>query len=313
MDAGLIAGMALSGMGMLGHGNYNQIERQRQLTEIQKRANKDLMKTSYGLQKQMYDYTFNKNTPLEQRRLYEQAGMNPALAYSQGAVGSPGMGSGGASVGGGSAANEAEMQNAATNKMGMALQMGMMQSQIKVNESVAKKNEAEADKATGEAKTIESQREILKSNLERINDGMFIDQMMKSYLQSYERNKGDGGIQRTNEATGLTHTILQQSQFGQQVTNEILKMQAETGNIQAQQALTSEKAKGYFRELMIAQQNADQEGIKAAAIKLATEWSTGEYTNWKTWVEVGQDSAKVLADVIKSMFDAKAKNAKTKQ
>ena len=198
--------------------------------------------------------------------------------------------------------------------MGMALQMGMMQSQIKVNESLARKNDADADKATGEAKTIERQRDILKSNLERINDGMFIEQLEKRYLHGLWKNpNGIGGVSSENKITGTFHEILQGSEFGLNVSNSILKMQAETGNQLAQQALTSEKAKGYFRELMIAQQNADQEGMKAAAIKLATEWSTGEFTNWKTWVDVGEQGGRLLVDVIKSMFDVKAKNAKTKQ
>ena len=34
---------------------------------------------------------------------------------------------------------------------------------------------------------------------------------------------------------------------------------------------------------MNATAHADADQIRAAAIKLQTEWSTGEYINWKTW------------------------------
>ena len=47
MSAGLLAaGMAIQGMGMLGRGNRaeDQLDQQRRLTDIQKRANEDLMK-----------------------------------------------------------------------------------------------------------------------------------------------------------------------------------------------------------------------------------------------------------------------------
>lgn len=302
VEGGISGGIsgAISGgiMGLFKKDNAKQqMEQQRKLMEMQRDNNMMLMRSSYGLQREMYDHTFNKNTPSEQRRLYEEAGMNPALAYSQGAIGSPAMGSGGASVGGGAAANEAELQNAQTNRMGMALQMGMMRSQIKVNESVAEKNAAEAEKVTGEAKTIESQRDILLANLKEANQSMFIENMRKQW----EDSNTEDVLSRSerNFATDRWHDIEKESIFNQQVTTAIIKTQAEIGNTEAQALLTNKKAQGYYQELLNATKQADNDGIKAAAMKLASEWSTGEFTNWKTWVNVAADATKMVGDVAK--------------
>lgn len=285
-----------------------QLEQQQKLMDMQGKWNKQLMNESYGLQKDMYHYQYEKNTPEAMRKRYEEAGMNPALAYSQGTIGGVGGGSGGASVGGASASDAASMQNAETNKQGMALQMGMMKSQIAVNESIANKNNKEAGVKEGELKTIEQQRDILTDNLKMINNGMFIEQMEKRFNQEHKHGDKDfKGINKENELTGYVHTILTDSAYGQQVTNELLKVQAETGNIEAQQLLTNKKAEGYFRELLIAQQNADQDGIKAAAMKLATEWGTGEFKNWKTWLDVGETSGKLLIEAFKAGMNSKGK------
>lgn len=296
------------GLGMIGNSSRKQIRQQQKLTDMQKDANADLMRQSYGLQKNMYDHQFDKNTPEAMRKLYEQAGMNPALAYTQGGVGGVSGGSGGASVGGAQAADEAAMGNMETNRTAMALQMGMMESQIKVNESVAEKNVAEAEKAGAQTTTEEEQRDILTSNLKRLNDGMFMEQMEKRFKQSTQYGNEyvkDNGISNTNEATGLYHVIMTDSSYGQMVTNEVLKAQAETGNIMAQEALSNKKAQGYFKELLIKQQEADQDGMKAAAMKLASEWTTGELTNWKTWVDVGETSGKLLLEAFKAGMGAK--------
>ena len=84
-----------------------------------------------------------------------------------------------------------------------------------------------------------------------------------------------------------------------QLTEDLMKTIAEKNNLDANKALTDEKTKGYFQELMNATVHAEADKIKAAAIKLASEWGTGEYTNWKTWVDIGKDAVKTLGEVIK--------------
>lgn len=306
MAMGLGAGMAISagagilskGMGMLGNRDKakDQLDQQRELTEIQKRANEELMKKSFGLQKGMYDYTYNKESPTAMVEQYRKAGMNPALAYSQGLAGGT-MGSGGATVGGGTASNETDRMNAETNKEGMALQNAMLQSQVRLNESVAKKNEVETEKTGAETKTIEEQRSLLTANLKEVNQGMFIENMRKQWnddeQEDYQRHS------KLNETTGQWHTIDSKSNYNMEVTTAIIKTQAEIGNVNAQELLTNKKAQGYYQELLNATAMADNDKIKTAAVKLASEWTTGEFVNWKTWADMAKNATAMVGDIAK--------------
>lgn len=318
---GMIAGGGIvnKAMGLFGPSqatkDRRQLNQQQKLSDIQEEANRRLMQDSYGLQKDMYNHQYGMNTPEEMRKRYEEAGMNPALAYTQGGVGGVSGGSGGASVSGATAADsasqtsaEASKEQAVNQKIGMALQHRMQESQIALNESQATKNEKEAENLGAKTTTEEQQRDILTSNLMRINDQMFIERMEKGYKQNTkygDQKLEDQGISSTNEATGLVHSILTDSAYGKKITNEVLKTQAETGNIEAQELLTNKKAEGYFKELLIKQQEADQEGMKAAAMKLAAEWSTGEFKNWKTWYDMGTTSGKLLLEAFKAGIGAK--------
>ena len=87
--------------------------------------------------------------------------------------------------------------------------------------------------------------------------------------------------------------------FDQNVTTQIIKTMAETDATNANALLTNKKAEGYYQELLNATTEAEaatKHGeasliqaangkVQAAATKLAAEWNTGEYTNWKTWAE----------------------------
>lgn len=123
---------------------------QKQLMQDQAGYNEGLMNKSYEQQKQMYDYTYDKEKAATQVANLKEAGLNPALMYGGGANGAGGMtGSGGASVSGGSASGAAEMTNAQTNKSAMLMQSAMTASQIKLNEATAEKTQAEAAKISG--------------------------------------------------------------------------------------------------------------------------------------------------------------------
>lgn len=143
-------GEIMSWVGELLFGNRRrkkQIEQQQKLTEIQKEANMQLAEHGMGLQKQLFDYTAAYNSPEQQRKRIEEAGMNPALMYGMQGIGGGTTGSQTTSgVSGSQAANEAELANAATQRIGMGLQMAMQKAQIKNIEADTKQKEAEAEK-----------------------------------------------------------------------------------------------------------------------------------------------------------------------
>ena len=76
----------------------DQLKQQQALTDIQTTANKNLADYSNDIQRKMYDYTYNKNTPAELMKQYKEAGLNPAMMY-QGGGGISGQTVGSASAG----------------------------------------------------------------------------------------------------------------------------------------------------------------------------------------------------------------------
>ena len=77
-----------------------------------------------------------------------------------------------------------------------------------------------------------------------------------------------------------------------------MKSLADTGNANAQALLNNKKAEGYFKELINATAHADADTIKALAIKLTAEFNTGEFTNWKTWADLGLQATQVIGGVV---------------
>ena len=310
---GMMVGGGLIGkaMGMFGPSqatlDQRQLKQQQKLSDIQEEANRRLMQDSYGLQKDMYNHQYNMNTPEEMRKRYEEAGMNPALAYTQGGVGGVSGGSGGASVSGATAADsaaqtsaDASKEQAMNQRIGMALQHRMQESQIALNESQAEKNKKEAENVGAKTTTEEETRELLKENMKQAGiEKWFQNEATKWKLEEtgYEQNNERGVMM--NEKLGESLSIHAGSIYNQEMVKALVKTQAETGKLNAEEALTTEKALGYYRELLIAEQKGNAEEVKAAAIKLAAEHSTGEYTNWKTWVSVAKDAVGTTADIIK--------------
>ena len=49
---------------------------------------------------------------------------------------------------------------------------------------------------------------------------------------------------------------------------------------------------------MNATKQADADAVRAAAVKLSTEWETGEYTNWRTWAELGVEAVNTVANAV---------------
>ena len=95
------------------------------------------------------------------------------------------------------------------------------------------------------------------------------------------------------------------------LSTAIAKTLAESGNLNASEALTTEKRKILWIELMnetmkaqaamkgaeASLKLAENDAVKSAAIKLATEWETGEYTNWKTWVETAESGTRLIKNI----------------
>lgn len=291
-------------------GSSDQEEEQKKLTAIQGDANAKLMGQSYALQKDMYDYTYEKNKAATQVKNLKEAGLNPALMYQSGGggVSNTATGGGSSSVGGGTASGSAERKAAETQQIGMALQLAKLKSEVEVNESVAEVNQANATKALEDATTTGSSRDTMIEKLRQEGIGQWLENVRTRWMN--EGDQEDVGMHR-NSVLNVSTAIMAQGGFSKQVAIGILKAVSETAGIDANAILTNKKAEGYWQELLnetikaeaaktgadAAQKQAENGAINAAAQKLASEWTTGEYTNWKTWADLAVEAVGTIGEV----------------
>lgn len=278
-----------------------QLNQQQKLTDMQVKANKDLASYGYGLNKQMYDYTYDKTKASTQVQNLKDAGLNTALMYGTGGgtgtqaqAGSTSAGS----AGGASASDSASRDQARTAQMGMALQMQKLQSEIDVNKSVAEANRAQAGKASADTETTNAIRDysVEFERQQGIREWMNNN---RTKFEDYNREKGQDASY-SNTKLDEHHEIASGSIFDQRITSEILKTVADTGNAEAQKLLTNTKAENYFQEILnqtaiaeAATKNANtneadlaNKKIQALASKLTAEYGAGEIMNAKQIIQL---------------------------
>lgn len=271
-----------------------QIEQQEKLTNIQVDAQKELADYGMDISKKMFEYTGYG----AQRRQMEEAGLNPALMYGHAGGGGTTMAVGAGNVSGGHASDEAALKQAKIAQQGMALQLAKISSEIAVNEATAKEKEANAELISEKKTTEINQRDILIEKLRQ--------EGVAQWFENLENDVKRGGPLQDNEIQlfrnkplNVSTSFQKVSLWNQEVTTAIAKTMAEIGYTEAQELLTNKKAEGYWQELLNATKQADAEAVKAAAVKLSTEWETGEFTNWRTWAELGVKAVNTVANAIK--------------
>lgn len=269
-----------------------QIEQQEKLTDLQIQANKELADYGMGISKEMFDYTGYEN----QVKQMKAAGLNPALMYGHaGGIGTTVSSSAG-SASGSQASDETSRKLANIQMQGMGLQMQKLNAEIQKTKAEAEKAKAEAKKVAEESETISQKRQFEIELLKQQGTASWIQNLREQIKNEGELTENEIRLYR-NPVYGTT-SFQKTGYWNQEVTTNIAKALAETENQEAQAALTNEKTKGYWNELLNATKNADSEAVKAAAMKLAAEWSTGEYTNWRTWVDIGSDAVNAIAKTI---------------
>lgn len=241
-------------------------------------------------QRKMWEYTNYGN----QRKQMENAGLNPALMYGQAGPGVTGTATGNVSSSNASDASSRRMAD--TQAQGMALQLAKLASEIEVNKSVAEVNKASAGLSGEKSETEEQQRNFLIGKLRE--EGVYY--WLQNEINELKLNGNSNEIEVIKNKF-LDRVIGKDSNSWaqQEITNALLKTVAETGKLEADKLLSSERAKTIWKELLIAQQHADNDTIRAKANELAVNWGIGEYKNWKTWVDLGANALKTITSIIK--------------
>ena len=145
----------------------------------------------------------------------------------------------------------------------------------------AEKERAHAKNLGAATTTQEGVRDVLIENMKQSGTSLWLDNIMKEINMNEEPNKDWAKIV-TNKIYGRAEAH-GYSREATKFNTDLLKTIADTDKALAsaaldasQKMLTDEKVKNYWQELMIAQQHADADSIKAAAMKLASSIVTGK-------------------------------------
>ena len=300
----------LGGMAIDAVARKRQMKQNEELAQIQQQNNFALMAKQNEYQKKMWQET-NANAQVEE---YKKAGLNVGLMYGgsgQGGMSVTGNTSGGAGFG--QAGGEIRGMD-----INQAMQVAMLQSQLKVNESIANKNNAEANYTSG-TQTQESQSRIglLASQTENTQ--------LKNVYQEYENQLNNIKLEVSSMTMeGLIRSMNASFEKAQQ---EAIQAMLKTGVDEATQQDKIEQMKNATQasyldlvakklaiQLTQEQITKAQEEIKKIindvdvskqdiAIKnLMAQWQTQDVQLYKLWSEVfrnGSASIQQLGSLFK--------------
>jgi menaquinone-dependent protoporphyrinogen IX oxidase len=288
---GALIGAGTSILGMIGANTRRkqQMADQQKLMGIQQKNQMELNKQGQQLAQENWDYTNAEN----QVKHYENAGLNVGMMYGgSGAGGQLSSGSGGGASGG-----NAPIGESVSNIMGLGLQAQQIQSAIELNKAMANKANAEAENTGANTTTTNATRDYLVENMRQSGISQWAENLKKKMeLDPDTYNNGDENVVGSTIYKDQIR-INENSYVLKQLNQDLLKAAAETKNLDASTALTNEKVKGYWQELLNATSQANSQAIQAAAQKLSAEFNTGEFTNWKTWTDLGTDAIKALGSL----------------
>lgn len=261
-------------------------------------------------QRSMSAYEIEKQDNSAEAQLADlkAAGLSTGLLYGGGGAGGAGASStraaqgSGAGAMGGQAPDYLEVEaNKQMAKQAAAELTRTNQEAALLGAEVAQKR-AETKKIQEETETSKEltpfQRELLREEA----TSKLIDNVRKDWENLGGRDtQGEkfGALEFTSKDLERVARVNGGSLFDKKGAAEIAKIQAETEGATALAQLNTEKKQGYWQELLNATTAAENDKIRAAAVKLAAEWETGEYTNWKTWAEQAQKAAGTIVKLIK--------------
>jgi len=289
------AGGTILGLGTQGIANQMQLSQAQALQDMQIEGQKQMGLFNYDQQMKMWKAT-NYGA---QRAEMEKAGLNVGLMYGKGGAGGAIANANPGNVSG----QQASSQNNSIAGMGMMLQARQIEAQAKLAEAQARKIESETP-------TEGNLGDMTLANLKQQGISGMLDNALKAWMTSDPDVRGGNEYDKTLDY----HTqIGEGSKAVEQINAALLKTASETNANLANIDLTNQKIKGYWTELLNETKKADAAGIQAAAQKLSAEWNTGEFTNWKTWAEIGMKAVQSVGSLIKGSTNINKTNTYNQQ
>lgn len=227
----------------------------------------------------------------------QNAGLSVGLLYGGGGAGGAGGRAGGGAQGEGAgggapqAPNYLDIAAVKNQRIANSIEAARTGGEIQVSKAEAEKIKAETEKIKEDTETSKELTPLQKALLKEQGIAQWIDNVRKDW----ENAGGEEGTsyRSKSEVLDATTFISKAGNFDKQQAAEIAKAISEV-------ELNTEKKRSLWEEVLNARKREDTEAEKAAALKLAAEWSTGEYTNWKTWTELAGKATETLIDIIKS-------------
>lgn len=290
------AGSMLGQWAQAGQQNKWNKDNAKEMAELNYLYGEKSADAAYQRQLGLLNANVQANSYGEKVRQAKEAGLSVGLLYGQGGAG--GSASGGTAPQGtgasGMAAPQATQMANGLDVMNQIAQAKKVENESKLVDAQRKNIEADTAKKEAETNLTPMQRALMKEQAV----AQWIENERKEYEQSGETS-GPAVKSIRHEALGRTTSIASNSYFSQKLSTEIAEVMSRTESNKAMAELNTEKKIGYWTELLNATKNADSQAIQAAAIKLAAEWNTGEFTNWKTWKETAGDAVKAVGDLIR--------------
>jgi len=289
---------SLIGLGLNNTMQQQQYNQNVDLMNLQHQNQMALNEQMQDIAQQNWDYTNYEN----QVKHMQNAGLNVGLMY-----GSAGQGGQSTASSGGSAAMGQAPQNNTPQMTGLMQQAALNAAQIqKINAETGK---IKSETPTGDRNT----GDILFENMKQSGIAQWYENLKTEY---WNKNPEDKKLDETtiyrNAIYNKEGSIPGENSMNIKKFNaDLFKTIAEKENLDANALLTNNKAMGYWSELMNETAKANAAGIQAAAMKLATEWNTGEFTNWKTWADLGMKAVQTGGQLIKGGSNVNITNPTT--
>lgn len=340
-------------------GNMRKFEEQLRLQEeSQQRLNEQAMalnyqygeqaaENAYERQLELYKRSYQDQSYSAMRKQMEDAGLSVGLMYGGGASGGAGGATTGAPQGstsgvtGGQATKASEMEALRMQRMALGLDLQQKAANIGLTVAQTEKERASANLSRWQAKLTETEQ-ITQEKIRNFviegarNDAIssWLDSIAKKWDMEIGPDSPHTVWDEDNEILLESVRLKTGSYLDRKDAEEINNLVASTASLDADAWLKTEKAKGYWQELLNDTAKANAEGVKANAIKLMAEikdylkdaqfsemmaharamgYTTGDVITWKTFAELGADYIKIAVDAFKAFMDFKLGKGKSNQ